>query len=136
MKILVCVISLLLFIQSDFACTVDIWNIKAKSIQGKTIDEYKNAISNATVQIYKNKEEGEEILAETKADENGRFEIKDFPPGKYMIRANAEHFTYSYAILKLKKPSKKVTNEEMIFILVPYDQCSGKVEVKKIFSLK
>lgn len=132
MKIIFSILMLLLFIQSDFACTVSIWDIKAKSLFGRVIDSYKNVIPNANIQIYKNKDEGEEILTETKADENGVFEIVGFKPGKYMIRANAENFTYSYASLKLKKTSSKKRTEEIIFTLVTYGECSGTVEMNKI----
>ena len=134
MKILICIALLFLFFQSSLACTVSIWKIEVKSVQGKIVDEYNNAIPSATVQIYKNKDDGEEILTETKTDEDGKFEIKNSPPGKYMIRANAEHFTYSYATLKLKKSSKKTKNEEIVIVLVPFGECSGTVEVKKILS--
>jgi 5-hydroxyisourate hydrolase-like protein (transthyretin family) len=115
---------------------VSIWNIKAKSIYGKVIDQYNNVISNAVIQIYKNKEEGKEILAETKANENGFFEIANFKSGKYMIRAYADGFTYSYGSLKLKKSLKQARTEEIIFTLVTYGECSGKVEVNKISSEK
>jgi hypothetical protein len=131
MKILVFVVSLLLFGESSFACTVSIWDIKAKSVYGRIIDPLENIIPNAVVQVYRNKDEDEEILAETKSDENGVFEIFGLKPGKYMIRSNAEGFTYSYASLKLKKSSKPRKNEEIIFTLVPHPECSGTVEIKK-----
>ena len=132
MKVLICTLLLVLFVNGCFACSVSIYKIKAKTIYGKVIDEYQNTIPNAAVQIYKNREGVEEILAETKADENGIFEIAGFKTGRYMIRANAENFTYSYAALKLNNSSNKVKNEGIIFALVPYGKCSGTVEMKKI----
>lgn len=111
MKFLICIISLaLLFFQSGFACTVDIWKIKAAAVRGKVTDAYKNPVPNASIQIYRNKGEGVELPAETRADENGRFEIKNFPSGKYMIKAEAGHFAGALADMKLK--SKKAAARE------------------------
>ena len=125
-------ISFFLFVSNIFPCTVSIYNIKTNAVYGKVIAETQALIPNATIQIYKNKEGGEEIIAETKSDANGRFEIKNFPAGKYMMRANAEHFTYSYAFMKLKKSSEMNKDREVVIILVPYGECSGTVKIRKI----
>ena len=120
------------FVHCAFPCTVTISDIKAKAVYGRVVDEYKAAIPYAKVQIYKDTENGEKVLSETKADENGRFEIKNFPAGKYMIRAGAEYFTYSFASMKLKKSSSAVKSKEIVFTLVPFGSCSGWVEMQKI----
>ena|SRR5687767_4525472 len=132
MRFLASLILIFWLVNNVFPCTVEISTIKTNAVYGKVIAETQESIPNAVIQIYKNKEEGIEIIAETKADENGRFEIKNFPAGKYMIRANAEHFTYSYASMKLKKTSAYVRNKEIIITLVPHGDCSGWVEMKKI----
>lgn len=123
----------LLFSESSFACIPNISFIKAKSLKGKVVGEGDNfPIPKAIVQVYKMKENGEEILAETKTDENGIFEINNFPSGKYLIRSKAEYFAYSYAEIKLEKSSSNIKKEDIIFTLVPETDCSGDVEVKKI----
>lgn len=127
------ILLVLSFSESSFACIPNIASIKAKAINGKVVGEGDNfPIPKAIVQVYKIKENGEEILAETKTDENGRFEINNFPSGKYLIRSKAEYFAYSYAEIKLEKSSSNIKKEEIIFTLVPETDCSGDVEVKKI----
>lgn len=123
---------IIFFVQSAFPCTVNISSIKTNAIFGRVITETKEIIPFARIQIYKNSDDGEIILSETKSDENGKFEIKKFPAGKYMIRANAQYFTYSYASIKLKKTSSKSIKKEIVFTLVPNGDCSGWVEMYKI----
>lgn len=138
MRILVCFILIFSFANDALTCTPHVSFIKTKAIYGKIIDEYNRPIPGASVQIYKiNDGDEEKILAETKADENGRFEISNFPSGKYAIRADfGDDFRTTYAQLKLKKSSKKVKDEEIIFTLVTIADCSGKVEVKKFSETK
>ena len=135
-KSLICIWSVLLFLNSTFACIPNISFIKTTAIYGKVVAEDNYPIPNAVIQIYKNKEEGEEIIAETKSDENGRFEINNFLSGNYLIRAKANYFAYSIAQLKLKKSSSKSKTEEIIFTLVSESACSGNAEVKKIDNKK
>lgn len=125
-------LALVLFLGKDvFPCTITISNIKATAIYGRIIDEVEMPISGATVQIFKNADSNK-ILAEAMSDENGRFEIKDFQAGKYMIRAKAKNFAYTSSFLNLKSSSSKVKKKEMVFTLVPSSGCSGWVEMKKI----
>ncbi|HLM01980.1 MAG TPA: carboxypeptidase-like regulatory domain-containing protein [Pyrinomonadaceae bacterium] len=136
MRILVSIILLFLCSGDALTCTVDISSIKAKAIYGKVIAEDGTPVPDALVQIYRNLEEGEVILAEIKADENGRFEMQNFAAGKYMIRAKSNYFAVSIAIIKLKKSSSKVRNREIVFTLVPDSRCSGWVEMRKIGKTK
>lgn len=133
MKLFGCTVFVLLFAYDAFFCTVNISNIKATAVYGKVIAETKETIPNAKIQIFK-AEDYDKILAETTTDENGRFEIKNFPSGKYMIRAKAEHFAVSIAFMKLKKNSSNVKNKEIVFTLVP--ECSGWVEMQKVQKTK
>ena len=119
------------FSYAVFPCVVTISNISTNSVYGSVVTETKEIITGAKIQIYKNTAKGEEILAETESDVNGRFEIKNFSAGKYLIRANAEHFTYSYAFMKLKK-SSSIKNKEIVFTLLPVGGCSGWVKTQKI----
>jgi hypothetical protein len=132
MKILVGLIFVLLLADGAFPCTVDISNIKAEAIYGRVIDETEAIIPGAKIQIYKSADADEPVLAETTADENGRFEIKNFPAGKYLIRAKAENFAYTTSFLKVTKSASKAKNKEMVFTLVPSVACTGWVEMRKI----
>lgn len=123
---------IIFFVQTAFPCTINISSIKTNAIFGRVITETKEIVSFAKIHIYKNTDDGEMILAESKSDENGRFEIKNFPAGKYMIRANAQYFNYSYVSIKLKKTSSKSIKKEILFTLVPNGDCSGRVEMYKI----
>jgi len=136
MKAVIEFVFIFLFAYSVFPCTVNISSIKTNSIYGRVIDENKSLIPNAKIQIYKNTDNGEEILAETISDENGKFEIKDFPAGKYMIKAGSEHFAYSYASVKLNKTLSNVKYKEIVFTLVPIGECSGWVDMQKIQKTK
>lgn len=131
MKFLGVAFLILLFANCVFPCTINISKIKAKAIYGIVIDETEFPIADAKIQIYKNSDD-DKILAESITNENGRFEIKNFPAGKYLIRAKAENFAYTTSFLKLKKSSSKIIDREMIFTLVPSIDCTGWVEMKKI----
>ncbi len=131
-KIIISLVFAVFLVCDVFPCTINISNIKTSAVYGKVVDETKEIIPNAKIQIYKNTEDGKEILAETTADENGRFEIKNFPAGIYMIRAKAEHFTYSFAFMKLKKSSSSRKKREIVITLVPEFDCSGWIEMQKI----
>jgi hypothetical protein len=128
-KLLTCLGFLFLFASGVFACVVNISNIKTSAVYGKVIAETKETIPNVKIQIFK-AADYDKILAETTTDANGRFEIKDFPAGKYMIRAKTGFFAPSIASMKLKKSSSNVKNKEIVFILVP--ECSGWVEMQKV----
>ena len=136
MKLIACIVFVLSCAYGAFACTVTISNIKTNSIYGKVISETKEFIPKATIQIYKNTDDGEKVLAEIRTDENGRFELKNFPAGNYMIKANAEGFAYSYASMKLKKSLEQVKKREIVFTLVLYGDCSGWAEMQKIQNTK
>jgi hypothetical protein len=131
MKVLVCISFLFIFAFVVFPCTVTISKIKADGLYGRVIDINKALIPGAIIQIYQNTKDGEKGFAVIRADKDGRFELKDFPAGNYMIKANAEGFAYSYASMKLKKSSGKVKKREIVFTLVPYDGCSGLVEIQR-----
>lgn len=122
-----------------FPCTIPIGDIKTNAVFGKVIAEFgtvRAPLPNATIEIFKKKKDREEIIAVTKSDENGRFEIKNIPAGKYTISAYSEHFRHSYAWLNLKNTSRKKRDQEIVFTLVTWLECSGDVRVQKILETK
>jgi len=131
MKYTACFVFVILFVDAAAACTIEISTVKTNAVYGRVIDEMKASIPNARIRIFKSAESNDP-LAETTSDENGRFEIKNFPAGVYIIKANAENFAYTTSFLKLKKSSSKVKKREMVFTLVPSPACSGWVEMQKI----
>jgi 5-hydroxyisourate hydrolase-like protein (transthyretin family) len=132
MKFLTVIVFTLFLVGIAFPCTVSIQNIKSEAIYGRVIDEAQAAITGAKISIYKNAEAEAPAVAETIADENGRFEIKNFPAGIYIIRAKAENFASTTAFLKVTKSFLNAKNKEMVFTLVPSAACTGWVEMKKI----
>ncbi len=133
-RIIISLVFAVFLVYDVLPCTVNVSNIKTNAVYGVVITETKEVIPNAKIQIYKNTDDGEEILAETKTDENGRFEIVDFPSGKYMIRAKTWDFYYDIlAVMKLKKSSSRVKNKEIVFTLDTRGEgCLSWVEVQKI----
>ncbi|CAN5387518.1 hypothetical protein BH20ACI1_BH20ACI1_29790 [soil metagenome] len=132
MKVLVCIFVIVLFFNTSFACIPNISSIKVRELKGRVMDDYNHSIPNAKIQIHKLKESNNEAITEANADENGFFEIKNLPSGKYNLKAKAEYFAASYASLKLNNSSKKTSTEQIIITLVPETDCSGNVEVQKI----
>jgi hypothetical protein len=113
------------------ACSVEISTLNVDAIYGVVTDQKKTSISGANIKIYKTAD-SKKALAETVSDENGRFEIEDFPAGEYIIRAWAEKFAVTTAYLKLKRSTSNVKDAEMVFTLVGEEKCTGRAGVRKI----
>ena len=114
-----------------YGCEPKVSNIKANHLYGKVVaEDYGAPLSNATIVVYKNVNDEKKVLARTKSDENGFFQIKNLPADKYTITASREQFAVAVAILKLKNTNSQIIDEEIIFRL--NDLCDGFVKVQKI----
>lgn len=119
----------------SIGCTPQISNIKAKHIYGRVIAEDDGTpLPNATIEISKEVNGIDKILAKTNSDENGFFQIKYLPAGKYLITAKREYFGTGISSLKLITSTSQEIKEEIIFSL--RSECDGVVKVQKIEKVK
>ena len=130
---------LFLFSVSAFACTCTYSGIKAKGFSGqifvvtygKPLPDFDSPIPKATVKLLKRTDDGDKIVAEVIADENGRFSLDNIESGKYFLKAESTHFSSVYVQVKISGGSRRKKDKIVIALAPGLTCCEGYAGVQK-----
>ncbi len=123
---------------SALACTCTYADIKAKGFSGqvfaayeKVLPNYKEPLPKATLKLLKRTDDGDKVIAEVVADENGRFSLENVKSGKYFLQVEATNFQYVFVPIKISKGSSRKKDEIFISLAPALTCCEGVARVQK-----
>jgi len=111
--------------------------LKAKGFDGQVIAAYdtrpndRDPIEKATVKLLKQTDDGDTVIAEAVTDENGRFEVGNIKPGKYILEVRATAFETVATEIKIVKSSNRKADEILVGLQPSFKCCAGYAKVQK-----
>lgn len=104
--------------------------LRLKTIRGVAIDEQGAAIWNVCLGLFAEKDH--KLIVSSRAGEDGRFALKDIPPGEYRLVAKSPGFCTANVPLRVGTPSSGSKTELVLHMNVTgIDKCSYGDPVKK-----
>ena len=137
--IFVLTFTLLLFSVSALACTCSYSDIKAKGFSGqifaispdKPLPDFNSPLPKATVKLLKRTDDGDKVVAEVVADENGRFSLENVKSGKYFLQAEFPNFSYVFVQIKISGSSHRKKDKIVVALAPGLTCCEGYAKVQK-----
>jgi hypothetical protein len=141
-NIFAAIFALFLFSVSTFACTCVYSDIKAKrSFRGQVfginlkekVPDPKNIVPKAMVKLWMRTDEEDTVIAETVADENGRFVLENIKPGKYILDVSYQPYNLQNVAVRIKISRGSSLRKKEIIIGLPIVPtcCEGYIKVQK-----
>ena len=136
------IFALILLSVSALGCTCVYSGIKANgSFQGQVfgitqnekMPDPKNIVPKATVKLWLPTDEENTIIAQTVADENGRFVLENVKPGNYIFQVSGQMYGLQDIVVGMKILSgSNLMEKEIIIGLAPgLTCCEGYIKVRK-----
>jgi hypothetical protein len=136
------IFALFLFGVSAHACTCVYDDIKAEgSFRGQVfgirrnekVPDPQNVLPKATVKVWLPTDEEDTVIAQTVADENGRFVLENIKPGNYVLRVSYPQNGLQDVAVTIKiSGGSSLKKKEIVFGLPPlFTCCEGYIKVRK-----
>lgn len=133
------IFTLLLFSISVIGCTCSYGDIKAKTFSGQIFSvvydrqqpDFDSPLPKATIKLLKRIDGEDKVVAQTVADESGRFSIEDVKAGKYFLKAEFPNFDSVWVLIKIAGGSRRKKDRIIIALAPGLSCCDGYAKVQK-----
>jgi hypothetical protein len=131
--------TLFLFSASVIGCTCSYEGITAKGfsgqifsvVYGKQIPDFNDPLPKAAIKLLKRIDGDDKVVAQTVADESGRFSIEKVKAGKYFLKAEFPNFDSVWVLIKIVGGSHRKKDKIIIALAPSLGCCDGYAKVQK-----